>query len=240
MRHQAPVLLLATALPCGGCGGGVPLLHPAHALPVDTVTAGAGVSGNFVLGDAGEAIDGAVVANSQQGAAIVPEQQEEFFRGGFAYTLITPGLAPWVGARVGLGMNNEAGATYTARSIRVDARHALQGESLAASVGLGGTGHLMRPGSDRPVAPGSEATVGASGTIPGLDEGNVTGWGLDLPLLVGWRSTPALVQLWAGLRGGFELLWGDYVWQFSSGMIEEAKMEGKRWHAGRTTIRPTV
>jgi hypothetical protein len=35
-----------------------------------------------------------------------------------------------------------------------------------------------------------------------------SGWGLDLPILIGWRSDASLVQAWAGMRAGFEAIEG--------------------------------
>src|SRR6186713_942940 len=56
----APFALLALSL--SGCGGGAPLLHPAHTLPDGDVAFAAGTSGRLALGglrDADEALDAA-------------------------------------------------------------------------------------------------------------------------------------------------------------------------------------
>jgi hypothetical protein len=45
---------------------------------------------------------------------------------------------------------------------------------------------------------------------PRIDSSSQTGLVLDVPLLVGWRSQPHVVELWAGLRGGYEWLRADF------------------------------
>ena len=245
MRAIAPLsVCVATGL-CGGCGGGVALMHPAHTLPPSEVMMGAGVSGNFVLGDAADAIDEAAATRGQAGAAVTDESQATFLAGGIAQTLMTPGVAPWVGARVGIGHDSEAGITYTGRYARLDARHAFEGEHVALSAGLGASGRLMQTGSYRPQAddptcdasdPGCGTSVygqvDATGEIPDLDEGAVTGWGIDVPIIVGWRSTARLLQAYGGVRAGHERVWGEYAWQVSPDEVREADMRGHRSFAG--------
>jgi hypothetical protein len=220
-------------------------MHPAHTLPPSEVTMGAGVSGNFVLGDAADAIDEAAATRGQAGAAVTDESQATFLAGGIAQTLMTPGVAPWVGARVGIGHDSEAGITYTGRYARLDARHAFEGEHVALSAGLGASGRLMQTGSYRPQAddptcdasdPGCGTSVygqvDATGEIPDLDEGAVTGWGIDVPIIVGWRSTARLLQAYGGVRAGHERVWGEYAWQVSPDEVREADMRGYRTFAG--------
>ncbi len=187
--------LAVAALLLGGCGGGAPLLHPVHALPAGTVTMGAGTSDNFVLGDARSAIDRARVAVAA-GAAGSPRAQRDFADGAVAEVMTAPGLAPWVGGRAGFGVG-DAGVTYTGRSVRADARGVVGDESVAFSAGAGASAIVQRPTSRSP------------GEIPGVDATDVSGWGLDVPLLVGWRSDARLVQVWAGLRAGYEHAGGN-------------------------------
>jgi hypothetical protein len=245
MRAIARLSACAMTGLCVGCGGGVALMHPAHTLAPSQVTMGAGVSGNFVLGDANEAIDDAAATRGQAGVAVTDESQATFLAGGIAQTLMTPGVAPWVGARAGIGHDSEAGITYTGRYARLDARHAFEGESVALSAGLGASGRLMQTGSYRPQAddptcnesePGCGTSVhgrvDATGEIPDLDEGSVTGWGVDVPVIVGWRSTARVVQAYGGVRVGHERVWGDYAWQVSPDEVSEAEMRGYRTFAG--------
>src|ERR1700741_3567808 len=101
-----------------GCGGGAVLLHPAHTLGEGRVTVGAGVSGQFVFGEAEDAIDtGRSV--SAPGVSAGTNGEQSYLDGAVAEAMITPGIAPWVSARVGFGGKNEAGATYAGRSLRI-------------------------------------------------------------------------------------------------------------------------
>src|SRR5258706_5050818 len=91
-----------------GCGGGVPLLHPAHVLPAGRVSAGAGVSGEFSL--------------RSNGAPRPPGDPEQAgFEDAVARAALSPGIAPWVGTRAGLGARLEGGLPDTGRAVRVDA-----------------------------------------------------------------------------------------------------------------------
>ena len=51
---------------------------------------------------------------------------------------------------------------------------------------------------------GLRATFLGRGTeaLPGVATEGAFGYGLDVPLLVGWRSEAGLYQVWAGVRGG--------------------------------------
>jgi ferredoxin len=182
--------LLASAS-LGACGGSSPLLHPAHVEPQGTVVAGAGVSGQLTLGGAEQAAIDAQAA-SVEGA--VPSDPRTYRRGAIALASFAPGADPWVGARVGLGGQNEAGLTYSGRSIRVDARHAFGDERWALSAGLGAHG-VLRQRNDEPA-------------LRNLDLNEVNGYGFDLPLLAGWQSDAGLVRAWGGLRVGYERLNG--------------------------------
>jgi hypothetical protein len=106
---------------------------------------------------------------------------------------IAPGLAPWVSARLGLASEWEAGLTYTGRSARADIRHAFlfggADESQAISLGVGASGLLPKRREDL-----------------GL---RVGGFGFDVPVLYGWRSSGDIYSLWLGPRGGAEYLNGQ-------------------------------
>ncbi len=120
--------------------------------------------------------------------------------GALAESMTSPGLAPWVGARAGLGYDSDAGLTYTGRSARVDARHAFVDGPLALSVGLGLSRRFFRTSQE-----GEEG----SGSVPGVDTSEVTGVGVDLPVIVGYRSPGGLISVYGGLRGHFEQGSGD-------------------------------
>src|SRR5687768_4674716 len=96
-------LLLPLAL-CG-CGGGAPLFYPAHPLQEGELAVAAGFSGQIVV--APETLPGISVEPALEDGAT------------------SPGLAPYVGGRLGLGSGFEGGIAYTGRSARADARYAL-------------------------------------------------------------------------------------------------------------------
>ena len=138
-------------------------------------------------------------AAATPGGATTAEERRGFVQGALVRFAAAPGVAPFAAARVGLGNHNEAGLSYSGRSLRLDGRHAFEWESVAFSLGLAGAGVLARAG-DRP-------EDGPSGSDRGLRTAELTsvrGYGLELPLMFGYRSSADVVMLWAGLRGGFE------------------------------------
>jgi hypothetical protein len=142
-----------------------------------------------VLGKPAEALD---EARSLDADAASPKLGEALL----AEAAYTPGIAPWVATRVGISSANEAGLTYSGRTFRVDGRHAFAIDKLALSVGLGAR---FRPfASDR------------EGAIPFANTDDVKGFGADLPVLIGWRSDANVVQVWGGLRVGYERAAGTF------------------------------
>jgi hypothetical protein len=123
-------LLLSLPLLLAGCGGGLPLLHPAHVLPPGEIRTGAGLSGQIAL---------LAAAPSTEPAALRGERIDPF--------AVAPAIAPWVNARIGIANNNEAGLTYAGRSIRLDGRHAFSLGGPTLSLGLGASAVVAeRPG----------------------------------------------------------------------------------------------
>jgi hypothetical protein len=188
---------------------------------------GAGVQGNFVLGDADDRIAGARAAVASGGAISSPAEQQAYAEGAIAHVLFAPGLAPWVGARVGVGYETEAGLAYTGRSARVDARHAFEAKDVALSAGLGASAVLSRRGSGSDDDPTARDQA-----VPGLDANGLSGWGIDVPILVGWRSDPELVQVWGGVRGGYERVLGDVILRVdpSATTEETSEFDASRWY----------
>jgi hypothetical protein len=174
------------------------------------VSFGAGVSHNVVLGEAESQLADAKSA-SATGSATTPAGTDAILTGALAEAMTSPGLAPWVGARAGLGYDTDAGLTYTGRSARLDARHAFVDDSLALSVGLGASGRLAARDSEG----------GAAGTVPGIDTSLVTGFGFDLPVLVGYRSPGQLLSVYAGLRAHFDRAFGDVPMRIFADPAEE-------------------
>ncbi|MDI1444948.1 hypothetical protein [Polyangium sp. 6x1] len=171
-----PLALALCALGLAGCGGGAPLLHPAHVLSPGKVTLGAGLSGQPVLA----ALPSAPGTDEAQAETVLQDRT------------IAPAVAPWVGGRAGIAGSNEAGLTYSGRAVRLDGRHAFTlSKSVALSLGLGGELIL----SGRPSAGNNDA-------------GSLLGGGLDVPLLIGWKSTGELYSGWIGPRAGISWVRG--------------------------------
>lgn len=167
-----------------GCGGGVPLLHPAHALPPGRTAFAVGVSDRFVLGDAQHALDSA-----RQPTAGAPPQDGRSTRAVLVALAEGPALAPYVAARVGIPGTNEAGLSYSGQALRGDLRHAFEWGQSALSAGLGVTGRGF----------GQSAL-----DLPGTDLSGAHGIGVDLPVLLGYRTDADLLSVWGGLRGSFD------------------------------------
>lgn len=173
-RAGAVAVLASAALGLLGCGAGAPLLHPAHVIHAGDVSAGAGLSGELTLSDLS-----------------VRPGSDPRLAGRLAQLAAAPGLAPWVNGRFGIVGNNEAGLTYTGRTLRVDVRHAFAIGNAALSVGVGGSMIAAeRPGQE-------------------LAGSTVFGGGIDVPVLFGVHSKSDLYAFWLGPRGGFEALSGE-------------------------------
>lgn len=163
---------------------------------------GAGVSGTFAVAE--NAIGEGNAAQAAPGGAQSAAEREAVVEGALVEASVAPGVAPWVGARVGIGGNNEAGLAYAGRSLRLDGRHAFEWGKIALSFGAGASAILSRPDERAQDAEGPP-----QGGIIGAEVGSTTGFGLDVPILIGWRSDASLVQAWAGARAGFESLTGS-------------------------------
>jgi hypothetical protein len=188
-RQRAPFWLL---LGCSvaGCGGGLPLLHPAQTLRLGDVRALAGFSSNVAVGELASATRNAV--NQAAGTSSGPPPGDvAYAQGALVAASIGPGLAPIVGARVGVGAQSEAGLVYTGRAVRADIRRSFElSDTLALSIGAGGSATLYGR-SDQ-------------ASIPNVDLGRLHGWGADVPILLGYKSDGDLYMLWLGARGGWQ------------------------------------
>jgi hypothetical protein len=166
------------------CGGGVPLLHPAHPLAPGKTAFAVGVSDRFALGDEKKALDYA-----QQRPPGAPPGDPRYGRGVVVALVEGPAVAPYVSARVGIPGSNEAGLSYSGQAVRADARHAFVWDQSALSAGLGFTGRGL---GQSPL------------DLPGTDLDRARGFGVDLPLLYGYRTDADLISVWAGLRGSLD------------------------------------
>ncbi|CAN5916873.1 hypothetical protein BH11MYX4_BH11MYX4_63140 [soil metagenome] len=174
-----------------GCGGGSPLLHPAKTLPAGDVRAAGGVSANVAAGSLGDDLKNArEIAAKDPQAPGAPGSNPSYAKGALVAAAVAPGLAPFVGARVGVGNNFEGGLAYTGRGVRVDMRRDFDDGKVTYSVGLGLSAALYGRQS------GTE--------LPNVDLGALHGYGGDIPLLVGWESAGGIYKVWGGARGGLE------------------------------------
>ncbi|APR83310.1 Hypothetical protein A7982_08659 [Minicystis rosea] len=121
-----------------GCGGGGPLLHPAHVLAPGAVSVGAGLSGQLALKPSETTTTTA--ANAASGGALQDLG-------------VAAGVAPWVSGRMGVAGDNDFGLTYSGRAIRVDGRHAFSLGKPTLSIGLGASAIMARrPGDGNDVS----------------------------------------------------------------------------------------
>jgi hypothetical protein len=199
----------AAALLAAGCGGGVPLLHGAHALSPGSTLTTAGFSGTFAAGSAREAIDAASTAPSSPAGAQLLADESAVRRA------LAPAVAPFVGMRVGVPGDNEVGLSFTGRLLRLDARHAFESGPFAFSLGAAGRWTWSAPAAERDSAPASSTS-------------RAMAYGFDVPLLFGWRSDAGVISLWAGARGGLERI----VDRASSSAAASTPLDLTHWHAG--------
>jgi hypothetical protein len=169
-----------------GCGGGVPLLHPAHVLPAGRTAFAVGVSDRFLLGDSKHAFE-AAMQPAPPGAP--PGKDPRAANGAVVALAEGPRVAPFAAARVGVPGSNEAGLSYSGQAVRGDFRHAFDWGAYALSTGLGVTGRFGHTSADLP---------------PDTDLSGAHGLGLDLPILFGYRSDADLISVWGGVRGSFD------------------------------------
>ena len=169
-------------------------MHPAHTLSTGDTQFAAGASASFALGPHANAIN---AADAEAINVTTNNPTETYSRGALAAAAIAPGVAPFVSGRVGLDHNIEGGFAYAGRIARVDGRFAWQTDSTALSIGVGASALLSRRGA----SPNRQ--------IASLDLDETTGWGLDMPILFGWRSAADFVWLWSGIRGGYDRLLGS-------------------------------
>lgn len=173
-----------------GCGGGMPLLHPAQTLRLGDVRALAGFSSNIAVGELASATRNAVNQAAANPGPPAPGNVT-YAEGALVAASVGPGLAPIAGARVGIGAQSEAGLVYTGRAVRADIRRSFAfSDTWALSIGVGGSATLYGRNGES--------------TVPDVDLGRLHGWGADVPVLVGYQSDGNLYMLWLGARGGWE------------------------------------
>lgn len=154
------------------------------------MTMGAGLSGRIAL----QAIEAPAAGTS---ASVQATNARNAAR--LDALAIAPGIAPWVGGRIGIRDANEAGLAYSGRAVRLDARHAFALGMPTLSVGLGAS--VLTPARPR----------NDTGTE------SVYGGGVDIPVILGVTSQSDLYSLWIGPRGGVELLRGNVLGEAEPG-----------------------
>jgi hypothetical protein len=191
-RGALAFLAVVASAPAVGCGGGLPLLHPARTLPQGEVRAAAGFSGNIAVGGFNGALRNAANDAAAQQAASGPTAPDSTFaKGALVAASVAPGLAPYAAARVGIGAQSEGGVAYTGRAVRIDLRHSFDlSRTWALSVGAGGSAVFYGQQQGSP--------------LPDVDLGALHGYGADVPFLVGYQSDGDLYMVWAGARAGWE------------------------------------
>lgn len=178
-------LSVTAALVLTGCGGGVPLLHPAHVLPAGRTAFAVGVSDRFLLGDSKHAFEDGV----QPTPGPVPQNDPRSARSALVALAEGPAIAAFAAARVGVPGSNEAGLSYSGQALRADFRHGFEWDSYALSAGLGLTGRFGHTSADQPA---------------NTDLSGAHGLGVDLPILLGYRTDADLISVWGGVRGSFD------------------------------------
>jgi len=198
----------ALALLVTGCGGGVPLLHGAHALSPGMTTTGVGFSGTITAAGARDAVDAARASETSV------SRDEILAKHAAVIAALAPNVAPFFAMRLGLPGDNEVGLSYTGRFLRLDARHAFEIGPWALSLGAGGHGTVTasNPGSESPSTPSPPSA---------------RAYGVDVPLLVGWRSDAGIVSMWGGARGGFARVDASLP-----GSTSPTSLDLNHWHAG--------
>lgn len=156
-------------------------------LPPGHTAFGAGISDRLLLGDERKSL--AAVETRSPGAPLPPASDARLTRGVLVALCEGPALAPWTSARVGIPGANEAGLSFTGRSLRADARHAFEWQHSALSLGVGFTGRGF--GNTTP-------------ELPGADLDHAHGLGFDIPILFGYRTDADLISVWAGARAQYD------------------------------------
>lgn len=224
---SSSAFVIVTALAHAGCGGGAPLLHPARTLPTGDVRAAGGVSAHIAAGSLAEdlrtAREVAARDGTGQSSPGAPGSNPTYAKGALVAAAVAPGLAPFVGARVGVGNRFEGGLAYTGRAVRADMRRSFDssesGWSLSLGVGASAALYGRQTGTD----------------LPNVDLGALHGYGADIPILAGWQSVSGLYTLWFGPRVGFERVVLETLTSEPKDVtigVPPIKLDANRFHAG--------
>jgi hypothetical protein len=156
------------------------------------VRATGGVSANVPLGGAASAITSAkndAVGNPTP----APGTDATLAKGALVLAAVTPGIAPVVAARVGVGARFEGGITYTGRAARIDMRRSFDYGKTSLSVGAGMTAVFY-----------DSHVTSEQAQLASVDLSSLHGYGADVPILIGWESRAGVYMAWVGARAGWE------------------------------------
>ena len=167
-------------------------MHEARALPLGDVRVAGGMSANVPLGSSASAITAAkndAVSNPSPS----PGTDATLAKGALVLAAVTPGVAPVVAARVGVGARFEGGITYTGRAARIDMRRSFDYGKTSLSVGAGMTAVFY-----------DSHVTSEQDQLATVDLSSLHGYGVDVPVLVGWESRGGIFIAWGGARAGWE------------------------------------
>jgi len=148
------------------------------------------MSANLVPSTLGTELSAARAQSPPPGQTVTFPQTPIYAQGVLVAAVVSPGVAPYASARVGLGEQFELGLTYTGRAARVDARRSWSWDHVSLSLGVGASYIFYGDSS------------GAA--LPNVDVDSIQGFGADIPILIGWESRARIFMAWAGIRGGFD------------------------------------
>ena len=152
--------------------------------------AAAGFSANIATAGLATGVRNAANEAAANGGPGPPGSDQTYTKGALVAAASTPGIAPFVSARVGIGDRFEGGLAYTGRGARVDVRRSFDRKNFSLSLGIGGSGVFYSH---------SEGSV-----LPAVELGDLHGYGADIPLLAGWTFGQDMYQVWVGARTGWE------------------------------------
>jgi hypothetical protein len=149
------------------------------------------MSGNFAVGSLASRVTAAQNEAAHSSEVPGPAGHDPVYASGaLVLAAVAPGLAPFAGARVGIGGGFEGGLAYTGRAAHIDVRHSFDWRDVSLSIGLGVTAPFY----------GDTNTS----TLPQVDLSAVHGYGADVPVVLGWQSAARLYMAWIGARGGWD------------------------------------
>jgi hypothetical protein len=151
-----------------------------------------GLSANVPLGQAASALS-AAKSDGPVNPSPTPGSDATLAKGALVLAAVTPGIAPVIAGRVGIGGRFEGGITYTGRAVRIDMRRSFDFGRASLSVGGGITAVFY-----------DSKVTEQQAQLALVDLSSLHGYGADVPVLFGWQSRSGLFMVWGGARLGWE------------------------------------